>query len=751
MYRLDFIRTFPPPNGTEVFVYLHGTNDQAQVFSDFEKTQPVAQPIVLSSSNSYFYCDERVDIKFVHASYTDGFLLIEDAILPLPGAGGQETDPVFSSWDKSSGISITESQISDFGNYEPANANIQEHISSPHAPSNATNGADWNTNVANKPTIPSNLSDLAEDTTHRTVTDTEKSTWNSKSDFSGSYTDLTNKPSLGSAATADTEDFEAAGAVATHEQNNDHNSYLTSFTETDPVFSAWDKSTGISITESQISDFGNYEAANANIQEHIGATGNPHGTTKSDISLGNVANQRQQILHGFENRTGSVISKNSYDFATKYFTLGFSSSYYIFINGVPIQITGSKSVLIGTSYGQHFIWFEGDGELHAGTSVWDIFDTTKIPVATVYYTGTQGKVADERHSAYRNLADHHRSHHAWGSLYISGFSALPTFGAGSANTFSFPGGLISDEDLFNDSTALDELYVTQGSIHNTLELGRKISGQAALEFMPRGTGYAYLNGAIPQYDLNGTLTDIPAASTTYGFTDIFATNRPGCPIVGILGQAVYASVASAQAASIPTLHGMSVAEWKHLYRVIYRRFANALQFIQADVLYNKTSGPVINQGSPSQLPAGNVTVSSYGTNISGNAQNSFQNLEDNKLPASGGTIQNYREKAINVGNFGASYILDLSQASEFHGTLDQSCTFALPNAPDTDLTASFTLVLTQGVGGSKSITAPGVLGTDYVLNNIPSLNTTAGKVTELIFRYNRTKSAWVVYLGAKDA
>ncbi len=37
--------------------------------------------------------------------------------------------------------------------------------------------------------------------------------------------------------------------------------YLTSFTETDPVFSSWDKSTGISITESQISDLQDYLTA----------------------------------------------------------------------------------------------------------------------------------------------------------------------------------------------------------------------------------------------------------------------------------------------------------------------------------------------------------------------------------------------------------------------------------------------------------------------------------------------------------
>jgi uncharacterized Zn-binding protein involved in type VI secretion len=38
---------------------------------------------------------------------------------------------------------------------------------------------------------------------------------------------------------------------------------------------------------------GTYEPANANIQTHISTTGNPHGLTKTDISLGNVANVDQ--------------------------------------------------------------------------------------------------------------------------------------------------------------------------------------------------------------------------------------------------------------------------------------------------------------------------------------------------------------------------------------------------------------------------------------------------------------------------
>lgn len=52
------------------------------------------------------------------------------------------------------------------------------------------------TDLTNKPTIPDELSDLSDDSTHRLVTDTEKTTWNGKSDFSGDYDDLSNKPTI---------------------------------------------------------------------------------------------------------------------------------------------------------------------------------------------------------------------------------------------------------------------------------------------------------------------------------------------------------------------------------------------------------------------------------------------------------------------------------------------------------------------------------------------------------------------------
>lgn len=44
--------------------------------------------------------------------------------------------------------------------------------------------------------VPTMLSELQEDGTHRTVTDAEKENWNAKSNFSGNYNDLENKPAI---------------------------------------------------------------------------------------------------------------------------------------------------------------------------------------------------------------------------------------------------------------------------------------------------------------------------------------------------------------------------------------------------------------------------------------------------------------------------------------------------------------------------------------------------------------------------
>ena len=109
-------------------------------------------------------------------------------------------------------------QLSEIVAYIKSNKTLIENVTT-----NKVNVSDivdnLTTNVANKPlsaaqgvalkalidaiTVPSKLSDLTEDSTHRTVTDAEKTTWNAKSNFSGNYNDLTNKPTNVSAFTND--------------------------------------------------------------------------------------------------------------------------------------------------------------------------------------------------------------------------------------------------------------------------------------------------------------------------------------------------------------------------------------------------------------------------------------------------------------------------------------------------------------------------------------------------------------------
>lgn len=50
--------------------------------------------------------------------------------------------------------------------------------------------------LPNTTVIPTALAGLTEDTTHRVVTDAEKTAWNAKSNFSGNYNDLSNKPTI---------------------------------------------------------------------------------------------------------------------------------------------------------------------------------------------------------------------------------------------------------------------------------------------------------------------------------------------------------------------------------------------------------------------------------------------------------------------------------------------------------------------------------------------------------------------------
>ena len=89
---------------------------------------------------------------------------------------------------------VTDTQISTWNNKSDFSGSYNDLTNKPTIPAAQVN-SDWNASsgvaqILNKPTIPTALSQLSEDTTHRVVTDTEKSTWNSKTSNIGTITGI---------------------------------------------------------------------------------------------------------------------------------------------------------------------------------------------------------------------------------------------------------------------------------------------------------------------------------------------------------------------------------------------------------------------------------------------------------------------------------------------------------------------------------------------------------------------------------
>ncbi len=150
-------------------------------------------------------------------------------VLALPE---EETDPIFAAWDKSTGITITESQISDLGDY-------QEQLLS---------GTNIKTINGNHVLGSGDLQIIPNET------DPVFTAWNKRDGI------LISKSQI-----YDLDEYQEELVSGINIKTINGQSILGSGdlffspNETDPVFTAWDKSTGIAITESQITDFGDYQ------------------------------------------------------------------------------------------------------------------------------------------------------------------------------------------------------------------------------------------------------------------------------------------------------------------------------------------------------------------------------------------------------------------------------------------------------------------------------------------------------------
>jgi hypothetical protein len=194
---------------------------------------------------THFTTADETDPVFLTWDLSTGIVISESQISDLDHfTTADETDPLFTAWDRSTGITITESQISDLDHFTTTDEADPVFGASIASGITGTDTTYWN----NK------LDSYIE-------TDPIFVAWDRSSGIAITESQISD---LDHFTTSDEADPVFGASIASGITGTDTtywNNKLDSYTETDPVFTAWDRSTGIAITESQISDLDHFTTA----------------------------------------------------------------------------------------------------------------------------------------------------------------------------------------------------------------------------------------------------------------------------------------------------------------------------------------------------------------------------------------------------------------------------------------------------------------------------------------------------------
>ena len=278
---------------------------------------------------------------------------------------------------------------------------------------------------------------------------------------------------------------------------------------------------------------------------------------------------------GFVNQSDSEYGIDS---SSTFYIQPVSSEYTLFMGGQRWVKTIRDEVEISDVEGTHYIYFDTDGVLKE-TTTFDInFLYTQGYVAELYWDATAKEViylGEERHGITMDGKTHANIHRARGTLYVSGLAlgnltADSTGGADADAEFSVANGLILDEDI--SLTIPAQAFPANLPMWYLNGAGADWRKEAADDFplINRGTGRMAWNK-----DTAGTWSQEEATDGYYVLTHVFATNDPDMPVIGVVGQAEYSSLADSRlgaASEINTIVGGSLpfAEFVPIATVIYQ-------------------------------------------------------------------------------------------------------------------------------------------------------------------------------------
>ena len=335
---------------------------------------------------------------------------------------------------------------------------------------------------------------------------------NNLSDISNAASARTNL-GLGTAATTASTDYATAaqGALA--------DSALQSYTETDPVFTAWDKSTGISITESQISDLGSYLTSYTET-DPVYTASSWYTTTNNSTNWDSAYGWGNHASAGYE--LTSNLGTAAYTASTAYATAAQGALADSALQSIP----------------DNYVLNTGDaitGDLTFGDNNKAIFGAGSD--LQIYHDGTQSIVADTGTGNLKIRAANFELQDASGTntiiagidsdgearLYYSGAMKLNTSSTGidvtgTITTDRAYSAVTTDNDLSFDMSASNMFKCTPTGT-GTLTFTNITAGQSGNIWLDNSGGYA-----------------ISAASTTY----ISATDLTKLSTAGVYFVSYYA-------------------------------------------------------------------------------------------------------------------------------------------------------------------------------------------------------------------
>lgn len=298
-----------------------------------------------------------------------------------------------------------------------------------------------------------------------------------------------------------------------------------------------------------VNDVGELDLSPGNNQRPVGHVIEFGGGSYRIYVAGDTLNDITPDLNrnGFEDRSDSTISFTD---GTRTFTIApTGSDYYYWSNGFRWRSTGD-TVVIPSTEGQHFIYYDGD-TLTSTTTFTETLITQFAFVCSIYWDNDNSEaiiVADERHGDQMPPIVHLYNHLTFGTRYETGLDpTIPVLdGSGDEDIhaqISFEGGTIWDEDIryqIVDGSPQVLSPVAQIPVYYR-EGANNWRRQAANDFPVIRSG-SNPDDLLVWNDENGgdwTLTTV--TNNDYLWIHFFAIQDINNPIIAILGQNEYNS------------------------------------------------------------------------------------------------------------------------------------------------------------------------------------------------------------------